>query len=46
MPFNLLVTACLVYVLILFTVAFVVESRARAGRLPKPQRRASIIRFS
>jgi Na+/proline symporter/signal transduction histidine kinase len=33
MPFNLLVTACLVYVLILFTVAFVVERRARAGRL-------------
>ncbi len=33
MPFNLLVTACLVYVLMLFTVAFVVERRARAGRL-------------
>ena len=33
MPFNLLVAACLLYVIALFAVAFVVESRARVGRL-------------
>jgi hypothetical protein len=32
-PFNLLVAACLLYVIALFAVAFVVESRARVGRL-------------
>jgi len=33
MPFNLLVVACLLYVVFLFTVAFIVERRAQAGRL-------------
>ena len=33
MTFNLLVTACLLYVIALFAVAFVVERRARMGRL-------------
>ncbi len=33
MPFNLLVLACLAYVVFLFAVAFAVERRARAGRL-------------
>ncbi|GAB1363941.1 ATP-binding protein [Rhodobacter sp.] len=33
MPFNLLVPACLAYVIFLFSVAFLVERRARAGRL-------------
>jgi Na+/proline symporter/nitrogen-specific signal transduction histidine kinase len=33
MPFNLLVAACLLYVIFLFTVAFIVERRAQAGRL-------------
>ncbi|WP_225030416.1 ATP-binding protein [Xinfangfangia pollutisoli] len=33
MPFNLLVLVCLAYVIFLFTVAFWVERRARAGRL-------------
>ena len=33
MPFNLLVFACLLYVVFLFTVAFIVERRAQAGRL-------------
>jgi Na+/proline symporter/signal transduction histidine kinase len=32
-PFNLLVLACLLYVALLFTVAFVVERRAARGRL-------------
>ena len=33
MHFNVLVAACLLYVIFLFTVAFVVERRARRGRL-------------
>lgn len=33
MPFNLLVLACLLYVAVLFAVAFVVEDRAAQGRL-------------
>ena len=33
MPFNVLVLACLVYVIFLFLVAFVVERRAARGRL-------------
>ena len=33
MPFNVLVTACLLYVIALFAVAFIVERRARLGRL-------------
>ena len=33
MPFNLLVAACLLYVIVLFAVAFIVERRAEAGRL-------------
>jgi Na+/proline symporter/signal transduction histidine kinase len=33
MPFNLLVLACLLYVIFLFTVAFLVERRAARGRL-------------
>ncbi|PTE13328.1 ATP-binding protein [Pseudogemmobacter blasticus] len=33
MPFNLLVLACITYVILLFLVAFLVESRARRGRL-------------
>ncbi len=33
MPFNLLVAACLLYAIALFTVAFFVEARARVGRL-------------
>ncbi len=33
MPFNVLVLACLVYVIFLFLVAFVVERRAALGRL-------------
>jgi Na+/proline symporter/nitrogen-specific signal transduction histidine kinase len=33
MPFNLLVLACVLYVIFLFTVAFVVERRAARGRL-------------
>jgi Na+/proline symporter/signal transduction histidine kinase len=33
MPFNLLVLACLAYVIFLFSVAFLVERRARTGRL-------------
>ncbi|PQO23473.1 sodium:solute symporter [Rhodobacteraceae bacterium WD3A24] len=34
LPFNLLVLACLAYVIILFLVAFVVERRADGGRIP------------
>ncbi len=33
MPFNILVAACLLYVMLLFLVAFIVERRADAGRL-------------
>ena len=33
MPFNLLVLACVSYVVFLFSVAFIVERRAQAGRL-------------
>ncbi|WP_103256014.1 ATP-binding protein [Tabrizicola aquatica] len=33
MQFNLLVAACLLYVIFLFTVAFMVERRAQSGRL-------------
>ena len=33
MPFNLLVAACVLYVIFLFAVAFLVERRAQAGRL-------------
>ncbi|MFZ1339872.1 MAG: ATP-binding protein [Paracoccaceae bacterium] len=33
MPFNVLVLACLAYVIFLFSVAFLVERRAMAGRL-------------
>lgn len=33
MPFNLLVLACVAYVILLFLVAFLVERRARRGRL-------------
>ena len=33
MQFNLLVAACLLYVIFLFTVAFLVERRAAGGRL-------------
>jgi Na+/proline symporter/signal transduction histidine kinase len=33
MPFNLLVLACFLYVIFLFTVAFLVERRAARGRL-------------
>ncbi|AZL57469.1 sodium:solute symporter [Tabrizicola piscis] len=33
MPFNLLVFACVLYVVFLFAVAFIVERRAQAGRL-------------
>jgi len=33
MPFNVLVTACLLYVIALFAVAFIVERRAVRGRL-------------
>ncbi|MCB6177551.1 sodium:solute symporter [Rhodobacter sp. Har01] len=33
MPFNLLVLACVSYVILLFSVAFLVERRARRGRL-------------
>ena len=33
MPFNVLVLACLAYVIFLFSVAFLVERRAQAGRL-------------
>ena len=33
MPFNILVGACLAYVIFLFLVAFIVERRASAGRL-------------
>ncbi|MCX7289039.1 MAG: sodium:solute symporter, partial [Rhodobacterales bacterium] len=33
MPFNLLVAACLLYVIFLFAVAFIVERRAQVGRL-------------
>ena len=33
MPFNLLVAACVLYVIFLFAVAFIVERRAQAGRL-------------
>ncbi len=33
MPFNILVGACLLYVIFLFSVAFLVERRATAGRL-------------
>ena len=33
MPFNLLVLACVLYVIFLFAVAFIAERRARAGRL-------------
>ncbi|NHB77192.1 sensor histidine kinase [Rhodobacter calidifons] len=33
MPFNLLVLSCLLYVVFLFTVAFLVERRAARGRL-------------
>ncbi len=33
MPFNILVAACLLYVMFLFLVAFIVERRASAGRL-------------
>ena len=33
MPFNLLVLACILYVIFLFAVAFVVEGRAARGRL-------------
>ena len=33
MHFNLLVAACLLYVIFLFAVAFVVEHRAKQGRL-------------
>jgi Na+/proline symporter/signal transduction histidine kinase len=33
MPFNILVAACLAYVIFLFLVAFLVERRASAGRL-------------
>jgi len=32
LPFNVLVLACLAYVIFLFSVAFLVERRARAGR--------------
>jgi Na+/proline symporter/nitrogen-specific signal transduction histidine kinase len=32
-PFNILVAACLLYVMFLFLVAFIVERRASAGRL-------------
>ena len=34
MPFNLLVLACLAYVVFLFSVAFVADRRAEAGTLP------------
>ncbi len=33
MPFNVLVLSCLAYVVFLFSVAFLVERRARSGRL-------------
>jgi Na+/proline symporter/nitrogen-specific signal transduction histidine kinase len=33
MPFNLLVAACILYVIFLFAVAFIVERRANMGRL-------------
>jgi Na+/proline symporter/nitrogen-specific signal transduction histidine kinase len=33
MPFNLLVAACILYVIFLFAVAFIVERRAQSGRL-------------
>jgi len=33
MPFNLLVAACVLYVIFLFAVAFIVERRAQTGRL-------------
>ncbi len=33
MPFNLLVAACILYVIFLFAVAFIVERRATAGRI-------------
>lgn len=33
MPFNILVAVCLVYVMVLFSVAFLAERRARRGRL-------------
>jgi Na+/proline symporter/nitrogen-specific signal transduction histidine kinase len=33
MPFNLLVVSCILYVIILFAVAFIVERRAALGRL-------------
>ena len=33
MPFNVLVLACLAYVIFLFSVAFLVERRAGMGRL-------------
>jgi Na+/proline symporter len=33
MPFNLLVLSCLIYVIFLFSVAFVVERRATQGRM-------------
>lgn len=33
MPFDILVAVCLAYVIVLFSVAFVAERRARAGRL-------------
>ena len=33
MPFNVLVLSCLIYVIFLFSVAFVVERRAAQGRL-------------
>jgi Na+/proline symporter/signal transduction histidine kinase len=33
MPFNLLVAACVLYVIFLFAVAFIVERRAETGRL-------------
>ncbi|OYW48222.1 MAG: hypothetical protein B7Z31_15220, partial [Rhodobacterales bacterium 12-65-15] len=33
MPFNYLVTVCLLYVIALFAVAFIVERRAQRGRL-------------
>ncbi|MFZ1468916.1 MAG: ATP-binding protein [Paracoccaceae bacterium] len=33
MPFNVLVLACLAYVIFLFSVAFLAERRARSGRL-------------
>ncbi|NUB43671.1 sodium:solute symporter [Fertoebacter nigrum] len=34
MPFNILVLACLAYVIVLFLVAFMVERRSMAGALP------------